>query len=78
MLDVLGCSIIAMYIPGLKEKQAYRGLMIMTVGSIEDETQQPHRQPRFWSLGKIGVIELISVVGILAILVGIVAGTIAW
>ena len=77
MLDVLGCSIIAMYIPGLKEIQAYRGLMIMTVESIKDETQQPHPQPRFWSLGKIGVIELISVVGILAILVGIVAGTIA-
>ncbi len=51
--------------------------MIMRVWSIEDETQQPHPQPGFWSLGKIGVIELLSVVGILAILVGIAAGTIA-
>ena len=51
--------------------------MIMRVGYIEDETQQPPPQPGFWSLGKISVIELMSVVGILAILVGIVAGTIA-
>lgn len=66
-----------MYIPGIKELQAYRGLMIMRVGYTEDETPQPLPQPRFWSLGKIGVIELMSVVGILAILVVIVAGTIA-
>ena len=49
----------------------------MRVGYIKDETQQPLPQPVFWSLGKIGVIELLSVVGILAILAGIVAGTIA-
>ena len=51
----------------------------MRVGCSEDETQQPqpHPRPGFWSLGKIGVIELLSVVGILAILAGIVAGTIA-
>ena len=49
----------------------------MRVGSIEDRTRQPLPQPGFWSLGKIGVIELMSVVGILVILVGIVAGTIA-
>lgn len=49
----------------------------MRVGYIEDETQQPLPHPGFWSLGKIGVIELLSVVGILAILAGIVAGTIA-
>ena len=49
----------------------------MRVGHIEDETTQAHPRPGFWSLGKIGVIELMSVVGILAILVGIVAGTIA-
>ena len=51
--------------------------MIMRVGYIEDETQQPLPKPGFWSLGKIGVIELLSVVGILAILAGIVAGTVA-
>ena len=51
--------------------------MIMRVGYIEDETQQPLPHPGLWSLGKIGVIELLSVVGILAILAGIVAGTIA-
>ena len=49
----------------------------MRVGYIEDETQQSLPQPGFWSLGKIGVIELLSVVGILAILAGIVARTIA-
>ena len=49
----------------------------MRVGSIEVKTRQPLPQPGFWSLGKIGVIELMSVVGILVILVGIVAGTIA-
>ena len=49
----------------------------MRIGYIKDETSQPHPQPGFWSLGKIGVIELMSVVGILGILVGIVAGTIA-
>ena len=50
--------------------------MDMKVGYFKDEI--PAEPPRvdFWSLGKIGVIELMSVVGILAILVGIVAGTI--
>ena len=49
----------------------------MRVGNIEDETPQPLPKHRFWSLGKIGVIELMSIIGILAILVGIVAATIA-
>ena len=49
----------------------------MRVGYIEDETQQPLPKPGSWSLGKIGVIELLSVVGILAILAGIVAGTVS-
>ena len=42
----------------------------MRVGYIEDETQQSLPQLGFWSLGKIGVIELLSVVGILAIVAG--------
>ena len=49
----------------------------MRVGYIEDETQQSLPKPGFWSLGRIGVIELLSVVGILAILAGIVAGTVS-
>ena len=77
MSGILRRSKISGWIPGLKEIQAYRGLVIMMVGHIEDETLQALPRPGFWSLGKIGVIELMSVVGILAILVGIVAGTIA-
>ena len=49
----------------------------MRVGYIKDEVPQGQPRVEFWSLGKISVIELFSVVGILAILVGIVAGTIA-
>lgn len=49
----------------------------MRVGYIKDEIPQARPRVEFWSRGKISVIELLSVVGILAILVGIVAGTIA-
>ena len=49
----------------------------MRVGNIKDEVPQITPRTRFWSLGKISVIELMAVVGILAILVVIAAGTIA-
>ena len=49
----------------------------MRVGYIKDKVPQAPPRAEFWSLGKISVIELLSVMGILAILVGIVAGTIA-
>jgi len=49
----------------------------MRVGYFKDEVPQGQPRVEFWSLGKISVIELLSVVGILAILVGIAAGTIA-
>ena len=49
----------------------------MRVGDMENEVPQAMPRTGFWSLGKISVIELMAVVGILAILVGIVAGTIA-
>jgi hypothetical protein len=51
--------------------------MDMRVGHFNDEIPATPPRVEFWSLGKISVIELMSVVGILAILVGIVAGTIA-
>ena len=48
----------------------------MRVGNTKDDVPQVAR-PGFWSLGKISIVEVMAVVGILAILVGIVAGTIA-
>ena len=57
--------------------RADRGLMDMRVGHFNDDIPAAPPRVEFWSLGKISVIELMSVVGILAILVGIVAGTIA-
>ena len=48
----------------------------MRVGYFKDEIPAAPPRVAFWSLGKIGVVGLMSVVGILAILVGIVAGTI--
>tara|TARA_B100001971_G_scaffold177253_1_gene171582 strand:- start:220 stop:378 length:159 start_codon:yes stop_codon:yes gene_type:complete len=50
--------------------------MDIRVGHFNDEIPAAPPRVEFWSLGKISVIELMSVVGILAILVGIVAGTI--
>jgi len=49
----------------------------MRVGNTKDDVPQARPPPGFWSLGKISIVEVMSVVGILAILVGIVAGTIA-
>ena len=48
----------------------------MRVGYFKDEIPAAPPRVEFWSLGKIGVVGLMSVVGTLAILVGIVAGTI--
>ena len=48
----------------------------MKVGYFKGEITAAPPRVKFWSLGKIGVVELMSVVGILVILVGIVAGTI--
>ena len=48
----------------------------MRVGYFKDEIPAAPPRVEFWDLGKIGVVELMSFVGILAILVGIVAGTI--
>ena len=50
----------------------------MRVGYFKDEIPAAPPLVKFWRLGKTGVVELMSVVGILAILVGIVAGTILW
>lgn len=49
----------------------------MRVGKIREDVPQAPPRPGFWSLGKMSVIEVMAVVGILAILVGIVAATIA-
>ena len=46
----------------------------MRVGAIEDEA--PPKQISFWSLGRMSTIEVIAVVGILAIMVGIAVGTV--
>ena len=51
--------------------------MYMRVGNTKDDVPQAQPGPGFWSLGKISIVEVMAVVGILAILVGIVAGTIA-
>ena len=50
--------------------------MDMRVGWFKDEIPAAPPRVEFRNLGKIGVVGLMSVVGILAILVGIVSGTI--
>ena len=52
--------------------------MDMRVGYFKDAFPAAPPRVEFWDLGKSGVVELMSCVGILAILVGIVAGTILW
>ena len=49
--------------------------MQISVGYVEDEV--PPKRVSFWSLGKVSKIEVTAVVGILAIMVGIVASTVA-
>ena len=48
----------------------------MRVRYFKDEIPATPPRVEFWNLGKIGGVELMSVVGILAISVGIMAGTI--
>jgi hypothetical protein len=52
-------------------------LMKMSVGYIEDEEPQARPRAAFWSTGGISPVELIAAVGILAIMVGIMAGAMA-
>ena len=52
-----------------------RGLMKMRIGYSEDDFPQAQRRISFWSTGGISPVELLAAVGILAIMVGIMAGT---
>jgi hypothetical protein len=54
-----------------------RGLMKMSVGYIQNEEPQARPRAAFWSTGGISPVELMAAVGILAIMVGIMAGTMA-
>jgi hypothetical protein len=52
-------------------------LMNMRVGYLKDEVLPARPRAAFWSTGGISPVELIAAVGILAIMVGIMAGTMA-
>ena len=54
-----------------------RGLMDMRVGLERDDARPDPPRVAFWSLGRITPVELMAAVGILAIMVGIMAGTIS-
>ena len=47
----------------------------MRVGLERDDARPARPQVGFWSLGRISPVELLAAVGILAIMVGIMAGT---
>lgn len=47
----------------------------MRVGLVRDDAQPARPRVSFWSLGRISPVELLAAVGILAIMVGIMAGT---
>lgn len=49
----------------------------MSVGYIQNEEPQARPRAAFWSTGGISPVELMAAVGILAIMVGIMAGTMA-
>lgn len=49
----------------------------MRVGYNKDEFPRKQRPVSFWSTGGISPVELLAAVGILAIMVGIMAGTVA-
>ncbi|MCH2504628.1 MAG: hypothetical protein MK125_03555 [Dehalococcoidia bacterium] len=51
--------------------------MKMRVGYVKDEVPQVWPRAAFWSTGGISPVELMAAVGILAIMVGIMAGTMA-
>ena len=49
----------------------------MRVGYSKDDFPQEQRRVSFWSTGGVSPVELLAAVGILAIMVGIMAGTMA-
>jgi hypothetical protein len=54
-----------------------RGMMKMRVGYVNDKALPARPRAAFWSTGGISPVELMAAVGILAIMVGIMAGTMA-